>query len=583
MKFFEEEKVETTGWIVLVFAMGLLLFCAFNRFSTTVSKKVEPLHLRINEVMVSNQGAYLDSNGNAYDWVELANEEDFDVSLDGYTLVDNNPNNAVELKDLVIPAKGYLLLYLTGEQSSGSNYLSFALNKAGDELTLKNPEGEVVSSISFGKTKENYTLAYEGDAYVETSSITPLEENSIVGRMKYLKSRMSISSPLKITEFLPQNKGIYRQGSSLYEYIEITNVSSEKVSLKDYYLSVDSKKPYFYALPEIELEPKEHYLLYPTKLSLENHAPFELNKKSGTIYLSTKNQVIDTVSYEVTKEGYAFSWDGEEWVETTSITPGFDNTISGRKSYAKSEKIESSLIINEVMTSNDKYLKEQNGKYYDWIEIKNPTKKDISLKGYYLATNVKDKDRFALPNKTLKAGATMVLLASNENPKKKKYTHTNFKLSEGESLYLYQGDTLIDSMFIPELKVGMSYGWGSSYGHYYFSTPTPNKKNGSGNIDVTLTPTFSLAPGVYNDLTKVTLSLSSNGTIYYTLDGSVPNKNSKKYTKPITITKTTVVRAIAYGSSMASSEVATGSYILHENHTLPVVSLSLPNSSFNTQ
>ena len=40
---------------------------------------------------------------------------------------------------------------------------------------------------------------------------------------------------------------------------------------------------------------------------------------------------------------------------------------------------------------------------------------------------------------------------------------------------------------------------------------------------------------------EVVLSVKDNSEIYYTLDGSFPNKNSHKYTKPIVINKTTVI------------------------------------------
>src|SRR5882724_2277811 len=76
-------------------------------------------------------------------------------------------------------------------------------------------------------------------------------------------------------------------------------------------------------------------------------------------------------------------------------------------------------------------------------------------------------------------------------------------------------------------------------------------------------PTFSPAPGVYTQPQSVTLNDATSGaTMYYTLDGSMPTTASTRYTGPISVTRTTTVKAIASASGMTDSDVASATYTI---------------------
>nr|WP_033541281.1 DUF6359 domain-containing protein [Planococcus sp. CAU13] len=66
-------------------------------------------------------------------------------------------------------------------------------------------------------------------------------------------------------------------------------------------------------------------------------------------------------------------------------------------------------------------------------------------------------------------------------------------------------------------------------------------------------------PGVVSEGTEITLQSGwENATVYYTLDGSEPTSASTLYTAPITLSKDTVIKAIAVGTE--TSEVFTFEY-----------------------
>lgn len=86
-------------------------------------------------------------------------------------------------------------------------------------------------------------------------------------------------------------------------------------------------------------------------------------------------------------------------------------------------------------------------------------------------------------------------------------------------------------------------------------------------------PEASEKSGVYEDIEYLTVSLSGEGTIYYTTDASLPGTFSHKYSAPLRFTKTTILRAVSVLPDGTRSNVATFSYFINEGHSLPVLSL----------
>jgi len=541
------------------------------------SSKIDTNSLMITEIMTSNQGIYADPDGNCYDWVELYNGSKEDISLLGYTLNDNEyGNNLWSFPDVTIKSGEYKVIYLTGllsEEKEGL-YVPFALNKAGGEvLTLKDSKGKMIEKVSLKKLNKNTVLRKnEKNKFEISKEITPGYPNTSEGRKNYLNSLQGEESNLVINEFLSNNKGVYIQDGILYPYIELKNLGDTTILLKEYFLSDDDNRPFLWRLEDISLKPGEIYLVYPTGKNDGNQANFSIDRKDGKLILSHKNKIIDSVSYEVKKSGYAFVKYDKEWKETLAITPGYDNTDSGMREYAKSMQYPKELILSEIMNGNHSYLKQKNGEYYDWIEFYNNSTIALDLSEYTLSTSKNNKNGIRLPKKILKPGEYYVFLET-DNIK-------NFSITDNQSYYLYKGDKIIDSLYLGKTPVGYSYGKHSSGGYYYYHSPTPGKKNTNGNIFISNAPLFSKSPGIYQDTKELFIQLEGKGKIYYTLDGSNPSKSSTLYKEPIKISKTSVIKAIAYEDGKYASEIESGSYIMNENHTLPVMSISLPKSSF---
>jgi len=77
-------------------------------------------------------------------------------------------------------------------------------------------------------------------------------------------------------------------------------------------------------------------------------------------------------------------------------------------------------------------------------------------------------------------------------------------------------------------------------------------------------PSLSPSPGTYYDPRTVTLSCGTSGaTLRFTVDGSLPSTtNGTVYSVPISVSRTTTIRAIAYKDGWINSAVSGGDYAI---------------------
>ncbi|MBO4771323.1 MAG: CotH kinase family protein, partial [Bacteroidales bacterium] len=144
-------------------------------------------------------------------------------------------------------------------------------------------------------------------------------------------------------------------------------------------------------------------------------------------------------------------------------------------------------------------------------------------------------------------------------------------------------EEIIDQITTPVLIDDYSFGrmtdGSDSWG--IFDVATPGKKN-SNTKPLSATPVISPTAGFFTSSQKATITCSdASATIYYTTDGSIPTKSSKKYSGAITISKNTPLRAIAISNGCKESKVATATYFIKSRAmTLPVVSLVTDQKNF---
>lgn len=121
--------------------------------------------LSITEFVADNDGSYLDSDGEASDWIELSNSGASAVSTDGLYLTDNASDlTQWMLPDVTIPAGGYLIIFASGKDRKdpqGDLHTNFSLSARGEYLALIDTDGITpLSQFASEFPKQFFGVAY---------------------------------------------------------------------------------------------------------------------------------------------------------------------------------------------------------------------------------------------------------------------------------------------------------------------------------------------------------------------------------------------------------------------------------------
>lgn len=140
----------------------------------------------INEIMSKNTLTAADPNGNYDDWMELYNTTSGNISLANLYASDDvtNPLQWLFPSNAVIPANGYLIVWLDGDTTQPGIHASFKLSSAGEQLILSYASGLVIDSTSFGAMldDESYQRCPNGSGpFTVSASPTYNAENCFVG------------------------------------------------------------------------------------------------------------------------------------------------------------------------------------------------------------------------------------------------------------------------------------------------------------------------------------------------------------------------------------------------------------------
>ena len=550
------------------------------------SRNTEQIPIVISEVMSGSGFAIIDGEGNQSDWIELYNTGSETVKLDGAFLSDDPEDRTKWMIPSLSVEPGQRVVVRCAGAQAAADEANFALSRDGCTVILTGTVGNTISLVETPQLGRDCSWALQEDGtYIETSKTTPGYENTDAGYDAWLQNVGYSTPEIVISEVMTANRStLLNSDGQLCDWVELYNPTSETIQLGNLYLSNDIADRMKWQLPDSSLAAGERMVIRCSGSSAPaGDADFSLPREGCTVTLSgSVGNVVTQVEVPRMEEDRAWALqDNGTYAESNLPSPGYANTEDGYLAFRASQNVPGGLIISEVMPSNAKYMIQDDGEYYDWVELKNNSEEPIRLSGYAISNDPDKLNKFALPDVTLEPGECFVVICSgNSDLSDGDYTHAPFTLSREESwLYLSRvsENRVTDLVRIYDVPYQHSVGRADGEnGTYYFTTPTPGTSNGSGVAFISATPEVVTPDGVYNDVESVTVEFNGEGNLYYTLDGSYPTAESRQYSAPIKLTKTTAVRVAAIEDGKLISDIVTAVYIINENHTLPVVSIVAP-------
>lgn len=394
---------------------------------------------------------------------------------------------------------------------------------------------------------------------------------------------------IKISELMVKNDATLLDSDGEFsDWFELVNTSDSPVSLAGWRVS-DGEDKSVWSFPDVTIDAGGYLLVFASSkesAGTELHASFSLSEDETLYLYAPENYLADSAPNVSTMADHSSvrCADGS-FEDCIWPTPGYSNDAEGYELFCAAHTATSPLVINEVMVYNDSYNRQPDGEYYDWVELKNISEEPIMLAEYYLSDDKDNPMLWRLPERYLDPGALLVVHCSgNSDLSTSDTVHSNFSLnSTSERLYLTSAaqQRVTDYVWLHDIFKDWTVGrMDGQSGFFYLSSPSPWSGNrGNAYRYISDQPVSLGEDGVYNDVTGVSVELEGSGRIFYTTDGSRPDESSAEYTEPITLDKTTVIRAINVQDGAAPSRAITLSYIINENHTLPVLSLSTDSPS----
>ncbi len=502
-----------------------------------VQKEDSPL-LEITEIMVQNSVGATAPDGQPHPWIELMAKESIDLSE--YSLLYSD-GSSYNLPKVSLKAGEYYLVFMYEDGFDITPDTSARLSLMhGDYLC---------QSLVYINRSENCSYIVKDGS--ESSTPTPGYENVLD------------ADKLIITELMCDNS-LYPIDGALCDWIEIFNAGEVDLLLSDYWASDKPDIPYLSRLPEVTLKPGEYLVLCG-----DRELSFGLSKSGETVLLTRKDGVTScSVTYEPFDENCSYTSD---LGICKTPSPGYPNGKDGMYRYISDR---GGLVINEVISSNSKY-KKYNADYYDIVEIFNGTSESVNLGEYYLSDKSSNLQRYKLPDVTIKPGAFQLIYCTGDGG-----GDPDFGISsKGEKIFLTkEGGYVCDALNVPMLLHNMSYGRFEGK-LAYFETPTLGSANKSGFETMSAPPTSNFESGVYSG--PISVTLSGEGSIYYTTDGTEPTVSSKIYKgESITFDKTSTLRMFCKGAGTVRSEEVSRSFAVGiPDYSLPLMMIAVENNS----
>ncbi|MEK7061771.1 MAG: lamin tail domain-containing protein [Patescibacteria group bacterium] len=316
--------------ILFLFLIITFLFFAYFAKAQTVKQS----DIVINEI--AWMGTIVSFNN---EWIELKNNVDQNINLDGWTL--RAPDGVPEVKLTgIISANSFYLMERTDDDTvlniTADLIYKGALGNKSEDLWLYDNNNNLIDEINYieewpaGDNTTKQTMEKSSTGWQTSKDIggTPRTQNSAGIITDIINLTSNIQNPISdidylagviFNEILPSPDGT----DDGKEWIELYNTNNSEVDLSGWTIKDKEGSVTNYSLPQNTKMPAYGYLTLKrpdTKITLNNTI-------DGLILSWPDGKVIDFINYENAPSNQSYNKTGANWQWSASLTPGVKNIV----------------------------------------------------------------------------------------------------------------------------------------------------------------------------------------------------------------------------------------------------------------
>ena len=573
----------------------------------------------ITEFMASNSGPLLDEDGDSSDWIEVFNPGPGSINLAGWRLTDDPANLSLWTFPATNVAAGrYVLVFASGKNRAipgAPLHTTFQLDAGGEYLALVKPDGQVAQQFAPAFPPQVSGISYG----VETVTTTVrLVTNGVTARWRVPANVDDFPADWAATNFVDGAWNSGRTGigfdlgpSNVVVGGSATNVARGKATSQSSTsggftsdLGVNGSTADFTHTAAGQNTPATWTVNLGTNYGIERVIIYNRTSCCGsrlrdiTVHILNATGATNYTSALLNPEN-VLAGPASITLNLTQLTGGLilgsqvrvartpDPDFSGGAGNADEADV-LSLAEVEVMavpasgsfnslirTNIAAAMLNVNASAlvrvpFQVVAEELPPLDQLNLRLNYDDGFVAYLNGVKVAEASAPASPTWNSTATGEHPDAAAFVAENFDLSthagllqDGVNILAIHGLNLTaaddDFLVLPELT-GVSLG---ASAERYFTQPTPGVANGGGSLGLVADTKFSVDRGFYDVPFTVAITTATAGAqIYFTTNGSAPSAgNGILYAAPITISRTTALRAIATKPGWTPSNVDTHTYV----------------------
>ena len=162
-------------------------------------------------------------------------------------------------------------------------------------------------------------------------------------------------------------------------------------------------------------------------------------------------------------------------VEGKTFAGEWQSSPTRSRTWTVNQSLPPSVVINEILSVNNSVF-EHEGTFPDAVELHNPGKEDYELDGHWFSDDPDNPAKFVFPAGSIVPAGGYLVIYADDNPTSG--IHLGFTLDRsGESLSIYQGGSLIDSVTFGAQVGDLSIGRNVNTGIWQLNRPSLGQSN----------------------------------------------------------------------------------------------------------